>query len=111
MQFSRWMATEQAAIAMAAAAGSFVALMVAKRTRWAEILTLFVIGQITAFYWTIFVAQRLGFGMEAYGWVGFLLGFLGMAFWGTVAKVAESFLADPKASINWALDIWKGRNS
>lgn len=109
MSFFRWLTGEQAAIATAAAAGSFVALLVTKAGSWKQILILFVVGQLTAAYWTIPIAAWLGFTMESYGWLGFLIGATAMLIWGAVMTLVKGLADDPRGTIQWAKELWKGK--
>lgn len=108
MPIYRFIDSMHTAIATAAAAGSFTALMVTRKYAWAQALTYFVIGQATAFYFTVPISERFGLGSSAYGWIGFLLGVFGMLFWGGVLKIFLDFTEDPKGTLNWLRTLWKG---
>jgi hypothetical protein len=109
MNFFRWLSTETSALQTAAAAGSFVALLVTKVGSWKQMLVLFVVGQLTAFYFTVPLARVTGFDMAAYGWIGFLIGATAMLVWGSVMSLFKSLAEDPKGTLQWALELWKGR--
>jgi hypothetical protein len=109
MNFVRWLSSETSAIATAAAAGSFVALMATKIGSWQQVIVLFVVGQLTAFYFTIPVAHWRGLDMNAYGWIGFLIGMLAMLVWGGLISLAKSLAEDPKGTLQWARELWKGK--
>jgi len=99
----------QAAIAAAAAAGSFTALLVTRKYRGLQACAYFVIGQFTAFYFTVPVADWLELSERAYGWIGFTIGVVGMLFWGAAVSLFQALVEDPKGTLSWAWSLWKGR--
>jgi hypothetical protein len=111
MNFFRWLSTETSALQTAAAAGSFVALMVTKVGSWKQVVVLFVVGQLTAFYFTVPIARDwLDFDMSAYGWIGFLIGATAMLVWGGVMSLFKSLADDPKETLQWLRELWKGKD-
>lgn len=108
MQIYRFFDSMQTAIATAAAAGSFTALLVTRKYRGLQALAFFVIGQLTAFYFTVPIADWLGFGDSAYGWIGFVIGVGGMLFWAGALKIFQEFTDDPRGTIKWFRALWKG---
>lgn len=101
----------QSAIQAAAAFGSFAALLVTKKYQWAHVLVYFLIGQVTAFYFTTSIVDGLGWDPTNYSWVGFTIGVVGMLFWGGIIKLFENLRDDPRGTLEWAKAlIWKGRD-
>ena len=94
----------KAGIQTATAVGSFVTLLITRKYGWAYALTLFVVGQVTAFYWTLPVAGAFGLSMAYYGPIGFFIGAVGMLLWGAVITLGQSLMDDPLAV---AIRIWK----
>lgn len=110
MQLPHLLDPEQARIATAAGFGSFVFLVVKRNLGWAFVLTLFAVGQITAYYFTIPLALWRGWSMQAYGVIGFTIGALGMLIWGAIIQFAQSLHDDPRGTLSWAWRLWKGKD-
>jgi len=111
MEFPHILDPTQVRIATAAGLGSFVFLMVTRRLGWFYVLTLFLVGQITAYYFTEEIATWRGWSMESYGVIGFTIGLLGMLFWGAVLTLAQSLHDDPRGTVTWLYGLWKGRGN
>jgi hypothetical protein len=99
---------DEARVATAAGLGSFVFLMLTRQMGWLHVLTLFIIGQITAYYFTMPVAVWRGWSPSSYGTIGFTIGLLGMLFWGAVLQLAQNLRDDPKEMLSWLRRLWKG---
>lgn len=110
MPLYRFIDPAHAATAAAAAAGSLTALLVTRKYRGLQALTFFVIGQFTAFYFTVPLAMWFGFGDGALGWIGFTIGVVGMLFWAAVLSLVQNVVDDPKGTITWAWSLWKGKS-
>jgi Sec-independent protein secretion pathway component TatC len=98
----------KASIQTATALGSFVTLLVTRKYGWLYAISLFIVGQITAYYFTVPVAMRLGYGMDSYGAIGFSIGALALLVWGGIIAMAQSFMADPIAVFGRIWRTWKG---
>lgn len=101
---------QQTSILTAAAAGSFIALLLTRKIGWLHVLTLFAVGELTAFYWTVPIALKFGL-TDWLSNVAFSLGALGMLIWGAILKVFERVHDDPTGTISWAYGLWKGRGN
>lgn len=99
---------EQARIATAAGFGSFVFLMVTRNLGWLYVLALFLVGQISAYYFTIPFAHWRGWSPESYPMAGFTIGLFAMAFWSTVVKLAQGAHDDPFGTATSLLRLWRG---
>jgi hypothetical protein len=108
MQFPHFLSPEEARIATAAGFGSFVFLMITRNLGWVYVLTLFVVGQITAYYFTIPVTVWFGWSMNAYGVAAFMTGAFAMLFWGAVIHLAQKLHDDPMGTLGWAWRLWRG---
>lgn len=102
---------DQVRIATAAGFGSFVFLMVTRNLGWVFVLTLFLVGQFTAYYFTIPVAMWRGWPMTSYGVIGFTIGALGMMLWGAVIKFAQNLHDDPAGTVSWFWRLWRGNGN
>jgi hypothetical protein len=100
----------QTAIQTAAGFGSFVYVLVTRKMGWINVLTLFLVGQITAYYVTIPLAVWRGFTPSYYGVLGFSIGALAMLIWGAVINVAQSLHDDPKGTLTGFWRLWRGGN-
>ena len=99
---------EKAGIQTATAAGSLVALMVTRKYAWVHALTLFIVGQITAFIWTVPIAEAFRWSTDYYGPIGFLIGMIGMLIWGGVIALGQNLADDPRGTLSWAFRLWRG---
>lgn len=97
---------EQAAIARATAAGWVVAMVVLRRG-WLEIVSWFLVGQLSSYYWTDLIARYFGFEMNP-GAVGFLIGAGGMFVWTALFTVGTKLSQDPLGTIQQIWRIRKG---
>lgn len=111
MDASHLLDPTQAKIATAAGLGSFVFLMTTRNLGWVFVLTLFLVGQFTAFYFTIPIAEWRGWSMQTYGVIGFTIGALGMMLWGAVIKLVQNLRDDPAGTLTWIWRLWKGGSS
>ena len=102
---------EQVRIATAAGLGSFVYLMVTRNLGWIYVLSLFAVGQFTAFYFTVPVAAWRGWSMATYGLLAFVIGAMGMLLWSTVIKIANNLHDDPWGTASRAWKLWRGGSS
>jgi hypothetical protein len=107
MDFSHLFTPEKAGIQTATAAGSLVALLTTRKYAWAHALTLFMVGQITAFYWTVPIAETFKWGTEYYGPVGFFIGAVGMLIWGGIIALGQNLSQDPMGTLTWAFKLWR----
>ena len=85
--------------------------MVTRKLGWFYVLTLFLVGQITAYYFAVPIAIWRGLSMDYYGVVGFIIGLLGMLFWGAVIALAQNLHDDPRGTVTWLYGLWKGRGA
>lgn len=99
---------DQARIATAAGLGSFVFLMVTRNLGWIFVLTLFLVGQFTAYYFTMPIAEWRGWSMAAYPTIGFTIGSLGMVAWNAVIKLGQTLSDDPMGTVTWAWRLFRG---
>lgn len=99
---------DQARIATAAGLGSFVFLMVTRNLGWVFVITLFLVGQFSAYYFTMPFAEWRGWMPQTYGMIGFTIGALGMLIWGAVIKLAQNLRDDPSGTLTWATKLWRG---
>lgn len=110
MELQHLFSPDQTQIATATAAGSFVALLVTQRPGWLHVFTLFVVGQITALYWTEPMVAWFGWTMAAYRPFGFIFGAVGMLIWGGILSLVQQLHDDPLGTITWAWGLWRGNN-
>lgn len=108
MDFFHFFPPEKAGIQTATAAGSLVALLTTRKYGWLHALTLFVVGQITAFYWTLPIAEAFKWNMDFYGPIGFSIGAVGMVIWAGVVALGQNLAEDPRGTLTWAFRLWKG---
>lgn len=97
-------------IALAAAAGSFIALTLDRPVGWFRCSLLFAIGQLTAYYWTLPVLAWFGAGA---GWnrpIGFIFGASGMGLAGGLLRFSKGVSDDPLGFVGRAVRIWRGRD-
>lgn len=99
---------EQARIATAAGFGSFVFLTLTRGLGWVYVVTLFVVGQITAFYFTMPIAEWRGWSMQTYAVIAFTIGALAMLAWEAVIKFAQTFRDDPAGTVTSVWRLWRG---
>ena len=78
-----------------------------KKYQWAHVLVYFLIGQVTAFYFTAAIVDGLSWEPKNYSWVGFTIGVVGMLFWGGAIKLFENLRDDPKGTLTWAKTLWE----
>lgn len=90
-------------ILRAAAAGTFVALLV-KRPDWKAMASWFIVAQLTAFYWVAPFVMWRGLDMSYYGPVGFGFGALGMILWGVIFSLSQKLSDDPLGTID---SLWR----
>lgn len=93
---------------VAAGAGSLVFLVVTSSLRlgWLKVLARIVVAQITAYYFTDWLAPHLGLSKDA---TAVLIGVCAFLFWGGVIKVVQSLHDDPLGTVrNW-WDLIRGR--
>lgn len=102
---------QQTSIMTAAAAGSFIALLVTRKPGWLHVLTLFLVGELTAFYWSDIIVAWLGWSPDTVKNVAFTIGALGMLVWGAIVNLFQKVHDDPTGTIDWAYGLWKGRSS
>jgi hypothetical protein len=98
----------EAQVALAAAAGSFVALSLDRPGGWFRCSLLFCVGQITAYYWTYPV---MGWFSLAAGWnrpIGFIFGASGMSLAGGVMRFTKGISEDPVGTFGRVVKIWRG---
>lgn len=96
---------------IAAGLGSFVFLLVTRRLGWLSVLSLFIVGQITAYYFTMPIAAWLRYGDAALGPIGFFIGLTAMLFWGGVLTLVQKLHDDPLGTITYLLRLWRGGNA
>lgn len=104
--FHHFIDPETATIIAGAAAGSLIVPMVRKlEGGWKVAAQLFVVGQISAFYATVYIAMLFGVAMAYYGGVAGLVGVVAWFFWGGVIGVFLKFREDPLGTITgwWRL--------
>lgn len=102
-------APEQVPIQTAAGFGSFVFLMITRKMGWINVLVLFVVAQLTAYYFTIPIAHWRGWSSDMYGTLGFTIGVFAMVAWGALLSLATQLQEDPKGTVTWLWRLWKGR--
>lgn len=100
----------QVPIQTAAGFGSFVFLMITRKMGWINVLILFAVAQITAYYFTVPIAMWRGWSPQMYGTLGFTIGAFAMVAWSAVIALATSFRDDPKGTLTWAWRLWRGRD-
>lgn len=89
---------DETAIAGATAAGTFVALLV-RRPDWRAMLSWFIVGQLTSFYWVVPGIMFLGWSMDYYRSAGFAFGALGMLLWTAIFALSQKLSEDPVGTI------------
>lgn len=102
---------QQVGIMTAAAAGSFVALLVTRKPGWLHVLTLFFVGELTAFYWSDSVIMLLGWSQEYVKNVAFTIGAVGMLLWGGVLNLFQKVNDDPFGTISDLWGLWRGQGT
>jgi len=101
----------EAAIAVAAAAGSFATLMVGQKGGWMECSGLFLVGQMTAYYWTVPILMWLMWTEAGQRPIGFVLGACGFALWGAIVRLTGGLHDDPLGTLGRIRRIWRGSGS
>lgn len=110
LNFPHILDPDEARIATAAGFGSFVFLMITRNLGWLYVVTLFGVGQVTAYYFTVPIALWRGWTPSSYGVIGFTIGAFGMLLWGAVIKLAQNLHDDPRGTVSWAWRLWKGNS-
>lgn len=100
---------QETSIMTAAAAGSFIALLVTRKAGWLHVLTLFLVGELTAFYWSNFVVAWLGWHDDTVKNIAFTIGALGMLVWGAIMNLFQRAHDDPFGTIAKAYGLWRGK--
>lgn len=111
LQLQHWIDPARVNVQGATAAGSFVALLSSRKYRGLHAITLFVVGQVTAYYWTLPLAEAFHWNMNFYGPIGFSIGAVGMLIWGGIVALAQNLYDDPKGTLTWAWRTWKGNSN
>jgi hypothetical protein len=99
---------DKAHIATATAAGSFVALLLTRRFTPLYVLNLIVIGQVSAFYFTIWIAQAFNLTPLAWPPIAFTIGLLGMYAWDALISILTKLKDDPAGMVTAVTRLWKG---
>lgn len=99
---------EEAAIAGAAAAGSFVALLV-RRNDWRAMLSWFLVGQISAFYLVVPLVMARGWPEAYHRPVGFFWGALGMLVWTWLFALSQKLSDDPIGTFTTLWRTFRGQ--
>lgn len=101
---------EQAAIAWATGAGWLVAMIVLRRP-WLEIVSWFLVGQVSSFYWVVPIAMAMGWAMY-HEPIGFFWGAFGMFVWTGFAAIFTKLSTDPIGTIQtlWRLRQGQGES-
>lgn len=99
---------EETAIAGATAAGTFVALLV-RRPGWLQMLTWFIVGQLTSYYWAIPLIMWAGWSMLYYRPAGFMFGAVGMLVWTAIFAFSQRLSEDPLGTFATLWRTWKGQ--
>lgn len=92
----------------ACAAGSLVALTTQRRFAWAYALSLVVVGQVTAWYFTIPLADLFMIRMSLYVVIAFSYGALAFMIWSGVVQIGQSFMTDPVGLATRVIRAWRG---
>ena len=94
--------------AIAAGFGSFMCILVTRKMGWLNVLTLFIVGQITAYYFTVPIAAWFGRAPNMYGVIGFTIGAFAMMVWGALINLIQNLHDDPQGTITWLWRLVKG---
>lgn len=94
---------EEAAIAGATAAGTFIALLV-RRPDWRAFFSGFLVGQLTSFYFVVPGLMLIGWSMIYYRPVGVLFGAFGMILWGAGFNLLQKVSDDPLGTFG---TVWR----
>lgn len=98
---------EQAAIARATAAGWLVAMIVLRRG-WVEVVSWFLVGQLSSYYWVLPLAMAAGLAMGWHEPIAFGFGAGGMFVWTAIFTVGSKLSTDPLGTIQQIWRIRKG---
>lgn len=109
MEFQQFLDPSKSSVQTAAAAGSFLALLLSKEFNWLTAISLIVVGQVLAFWLAIPIADYCGWGMAWYPGVGLVIGLLGMSLTAAVVLVGKQFAADPLGTVRALLTLWRGK--
>lgn len=91
---------DEAGIAGATAAGTFVALLV-RRPDWRAMLSWFIVGQLTSFYWAATLAMWIALGDRP---VGFAIGAICILLWTAIFSLSQKLSEDPLGTI---ASLWR----
>lgn len=109
MNVTHFLSPDETAIAGATAAGTFVALLL-RRPGYVQMLSWFVIGQLTSFYFVVPIALYFMMAMAYYRPLGFMIGAIGMLIWSFVFSFTQKFVDDPLGTIGSVWRLWKGES-
>lgn len=98
-------------IATATGFGVFLALLVTRRFAWLHAITLFVVAEITSYYFAIPLADRMGWGMAAYAPIGCLMGIFALSFWAGLMVIIDKFKDNPLGTVGDIWRLWRGDRS
>ena len=90
---------DETAIAKATAIGTFVVILI-RRPPWIEIVSCFLVGQLTAYYWVVAICLYWMVSDDYYGVVAWLLGAFGQVIWSAVYQFFERLKDDPVGTVD-----------
>lgn len=106
---SHLLTPQESDVALAAAAGSFIALCLDRPAGWFRCSLLFAIGQITAYYWTPALMGWLSLNQTWNRPLGFVFGASGMGLAGGLMRFLRGVADDPLGYVGRAVKIWRGQ--
>jgi len=101
---------DETAIAKAAAIGTFVAVLI-RRPPWLEIVTWFLIGQLTSYYWVAAVCLYWMLGPYSYGVVAWSWGAFGHFIWSAAFQTFDRLKNDPLGTVERIWRSFRGNSS
>lgn len=100
---------DETAIAKATAAGTFLAVLI-RRPPWLEIVTWFLVGQLTTYYWVAAICLWWMLGPDYYGVMACFLGAVGHMIWSALFQFFERLKNDPLGTLAGVLRSFRGQS-
>lgn len=100
---------DETTIAKATAAGTFLAVLIC-RPKWVEIISWFLVGQMTAHYWAIAICIYWMISPDFYSGVGFAIGAFGHLIWSALFQFFEKLKDDPIRTIERLWRTFRGHS-
>ena len=104
-----WLEAAQSSVQSAAAGGSFVGMLTSRtQFSWKASASLFLVGQVLAFFIALPLATWLMMKMTYYPALGLGIGLIGFYAMGGIVAFAQNFASDPWGTLLKVWGLWKG---